>query len=84
MVINRFIKKTYRKMGETVMNIKECYDSIGADFEDVLGRFGSEKLIERFALKFLDDDSYNNLKEALAEKNERMHSVQHIHLRVCA
>ena len=51
------------------MNIKECYDSIGADFEDVLGRLGSEKLIERFALKFLDDDSYNNLKEALAEKN---------------
>ena len=47
------------------MNIKECYDSIGADFEDVLGRLGSEKLIERFALKFLDDD----LKEALAEKN---------------
>jgi len=73
MVINRFIKKiyrkTYRKMGETVMNIKKCYDSIGADFEDVLGRLGSEKLIERFALKFLEDDSYSNLKEALAEKN---------------
>ena len=69
MVINRFIKKTYGKMGETVMNIKECYDSIGADFEDVLGRLGSEKLIERFALKFLEDDSYSNLKEALAEKN---------------
>ena len=68
MVINRFIKKiyrkTYRKMGETVMNIKECYDSIGADFEDVLGRLGSEKLIERFALKFLEDDSYSNLKGA--------------------
>lgn len=73
MVINRFIKKiyrkTYRKMGETVMNIKECYDSIGADFEDVFGRLGSEKLIERFALKFLEDDSYSNLKGALAEKN---------------
>jgi len=84
MVINRFIKghterhtekyteKHTEKHAERwviVMNIKECYDSIGADFEDVLGRLGSEKLIERFALKFLDDDSYNNLKEALAEKN---------------
>lgn len=69
MVINRFIKKTYRKMGETVMNIKECYDSIGADFEDVLGRLGSESLIQRFALKFIDDGSYNELTEALAEKN---------------
>ena len=51
------------------MNIKECYDSIGADYEDLLGRLGSEKHIERFALKFLEDDSYSNLKEALAEKN---------------
>jgi len=47
------------------MNIRECYDTIGADFEDVLGRLGSESLIQRFA----DDGSYNELTEALAEKN---------------
>ena len=51
------------------MNIRECYDTIGADFEDVLGRLGSESLIQRFALKFIDDGSYNELTEALAEKN---------------
>ena len=50
------------------MNIRECYDTIGADFEDVLGRLGSESLIQRFALKFIDDGSYNELTEALAEK----------------
>lgn len=69
MVINRFIKKNIERWERQFMNIKDCYDSIGADFEDVLGRLGSEKLIERFALKFLEDDSYSNLKEALAEKN---------------
>ena len=46
------------------MNIRECYDTIGADFEDVLGRLGSESLIQRFALKFIDDGSYNELTEA--------------------
>ena len=51
------------------MNIRECYDTIGADFEDVLGRLGSESLIQRFALKFIDDGSYNELTEAIAEKN---------------
>ena len=51
------------------MNIRECYDTIGADFEDVLSRLGSESLIQRFALKFIDDGSYNELTEALAEKN---------------
>ena len=40
------------------MNIRECYDTIGADFEDVLGRLGSESLIQRFALKFIDDGSW--------------------------
>ena len=51
------------------MNIRECYDTIGADFEDVLGRLGSESLIQRFALKFIDDGSYNELTEAITEKN---------------
>ena len=51
------------------MNIRESYDTIGADFEDVLGRLGSESLIQRFALKFIDDGSYNELTEALTEKN---------------
>ena len=32
------------------MNIRECYDAIGADFEDVIGRLGSEALVQRFAI----------------------------------
>ena len=66
------------------MNIRECYDTIGADFEDVLSRLGSESLIQRFALKFIDDGSYNELTEALAEKNaEKAFRAAHTLKGVC-
>ncbi len=47
------------------MTIKECYDQMGSDYEGVLGRMGSEVMIRHFALKFLQDPSFNNLKENL-------------------
>lgn len=37
------------------MDIKECYKEMGADYEDVLRRMGSDSLVERFTLRFLDD-----------------------------
>ena len=51
------------------MTVKECYEQMGSDYESVLGRMGSEAMIKRFALKFLQDPSFNNLKENL-EKND--------------
>lgn len=47
------------------MTTKECYEKIGSNYESVLGRFGSEALVKRFALKFLKDPSYAELREAL-------------------
>ena len=49
------------------MTIKECYEQIGSDYESILKRFGSEAMIQRFALKFLKDGSFADLKKALAE-----------------
>lgn len=51
------------------MTIKECYDACGGNFEEVLGRFRSERLVVRFAGKFLADPSYAALKTSLEEKN---------------
>ena len=51
------------------MTVKECYEQMWSDYEGVLGRMGSEAMIKRFALKFLQDPSFNNLKENL-EKND--------------
>ena len=35
------------------MNINECYQAMGADYEEVFGRLRSERLITKFVLKFL-------------------------------
>lgn len=49
------------------MTIRECYEATHSDYNDVLGRLGSESLIKRFALKFLDDTSYQELLEAMKQ-----------------
>lgn len=52
------------------MTAKECYDKIGGDYEGVLGRMmHKESLVIKFAKKFLDDGSYQSLKDNLAEGN---------------
>lgn len=51
------------------MTLKECYTVMGANYEEVLNRLRSEKLIRKFAIRFLDDDSYAKLQEALAAED---------------
>ena len=51
------------------MTVKECYEQMGADYEGVLGRLRSEGLIKKFAKKFLDDGSFQRLKDNLAQGN---------------
>ena len=52
------------------MTMQECYEAIGGNYEAVLGRLHSEALIRRFALKFLEDQSYIQLKQALEKVTE--------------
>ena len=40
------------------MTMQECYKAIGGNYEAVLGRLHSEALIQRFTLKFLEDQRY--------------------------
>ena len=51
------------------MTIQECYKAIGGNYEDVLGRLNNEALIRKFAVMFLEDSSYMQLKQAMADKN---------------
>ena len=51
------------------MTMQECYKAIGGNYEAVLVRLHSEALIQRFTLKFLEDQSYLQLKQALENKN---------------
>lgn len=47
------------------MNLKECYEALEGDYEDVLGRLRTERLVQKFVLKFLDDKSYDLLCTSL-------------------
>ncbi len=51
------------------MNITECYSALGGDYESVLRRLTSERLVKKFAVKFLDDKSYTLLETAIREDN---------------
>lgn len=55
--------------GITSMNINECYQAMGADYEEVFGRLRSERLITKFVLKFPSDPSFSQLQSTLEEKN---------------
>lgn len=49
--------------------IKEFYNSIGGDYNEVMLRIPNEDIIRKFVLKFKDDDSYKNGKKALEEND---------------
>ncbi len=49
------------------MTVEESYNSIGADYADICKRFGGETLVKKFALKFLQDPSYQALEKAIAD-----------------
>ena len=51
------------------MTVRECYEELGSDFDKVLSRLVSEALVKKFALKFLDDPSFQQLKEAIDTKD---------------
>ena len=66
------------------MTIRECYEKTGSDYESILKRFGSEAMIQRFALKFLKDCSFSDLKNALKAKDgERAFRAAHTLKGVC-
>ena len=51
------------------MTLESCYAAMGADYQDVLSRLRSERLVQRFVLKFLDDKSFELLQSSLAQGN---------------
>lgn len=51
------------------MNLQECYKALGGSYESVFSRFRTDRMIIKFALKFLDDKSCDNLLAAVAVKD---------------
>ena len=48
------------------MTLQECYAALGGDYDEAMGRLRSEKLVQKFVLKFLNDGSYRLLCDSLA------------------
>lgn len=52
------------------MNLRELKEKIDIDIDGSLARFGNmESFYIKFLKKFIDDKSFENIKEALKEKN---------------
>lgn len=51
------------------MNLQECYQAFGGDYEDTMRRMGMERLLQKFMLKFLDDKSFEELCNSMEQKN---------------
>ena len=51
------------------MTIKQCYEAMGADYENVSQRIPSEAMIKKFATKFPEDESFTRLTDALKNGN---------------
>lgn len=51
------------------MTLQECYTAMGGNYQDVIGRLRSERLVTKFVVKFLEDDSYALLLRSMDEKN---------------
>ncbi len=51
------------------MTLQELYVEIGGDYAEVRGRLPSDKFIQKFVLKFVDDKSYELLLSSLEQGN---------------
>lgn len=51
------------------MTLKECYDALGGDYEEAIGRLRSERLVQKFVLKFLNDGSYDLLNSSFEKED---------------
>ncbi len=51
------------------MDLKQCYEQLGGDYNDALTRMMNEGFVERFIIKFLDDKTFESMKSAIESGN---------------
>lgn len=52
------------------MNVQELYAAIGGDYDAAKKRLMNDKIISKFVVKYRNDPSYQELKDAVAAQNE--------------
>ena len=51
------------------MTLNECYAAMGGDYDEAMGRLRSERLVQKFVLKFPADGSYGLLCSSMEAGN---------------
>lgn len=51
------------------MTLQECYEAMGGDYQEVISRLRSDRLVQKFVLKFLDDKSFELFCSSMESKN---------------
>ena len=51
------------------MDLRDCYNSFGGDFDEVLGRLRREQTVQKFVYKFLDDKSFDLFEAAMRDRD---------------
>jgi HPt (histidine-containing phosphotransfer) domain-containing protein len=47
------------------MTLKQCYEQFKGSYDDVVSRFGGEKMVGKFVCKFLEDKSFSDIAKAI-------------------
>ncbi len=50
------------------MNLKECYEQMGADYKSVMERLQSEQMVGRFLKKCVENNEFSLLEQAVGEE----------------
>lgn len=51
------------------MKVRECYDMMGADYEEVIGRLLNDDRIKKFLARFTDSNDFDKLIRCIESKN---------------
>ncbi|MDO4305316.1 MAG: Hpt domain-containing protein [Eubacteriales bacterium] len=66
------------------MTLKECYDVLGGDYENAVGRLMNDRILQKFVFKFLNDGSYDMLIRSMeAEDYKEAFRAAHTMKGVC-
>ena len=66
------------------MTAEECYGLLGENYNEILERFGNEAMIRKFAIRFINDPSFGELKDAFQKNDgERAFRAAHTLKGVC-
>lgn len=81
---NYLVRNKHDVQEEERMNVRECYEIMNADYEDVKRRFLSDSRIRRFSLLFLQDGSMNDLRAAMEQRDcEKAFQAAHTLKGIC-